>query len=99
MLKEALKSAARIIGLVVVLLLHGTSDSIIPYSQGEALFKLANDPKRFVSVEGGEHNTLVDDMGFDNYYELIKGFVDGAGASENSTRSTCSTWLKTREQQ
>ena len=76
MLKEALKSAARIIGLVVVLLLHGTSDSIIPYSQGEALFKLANDPKRFVSIEDGEHNTLVDDMGFDNYYELIKEFVD-----------------------
>ena len=76
MLKEALKSAARIIGLVVVLLLHGTGDRVIPYSQGQALFKLANEPKRFVTVEDGDHNTLVDDMGFDNYYELIKGFVD-----------------------
>ena len=62
-----------------VLMIHGTKDSIIPYSQGQALFKLANEPKRFVSVEDGDHNTLVDDMGFDNYYELIKGFVDGAG--------------------
>jgi len=62
-----------------VLMIHGTNDGVIPYSQGQALFKLANEPKRFVSVEGGDHNTLVDDMGFDNYYELIKGFVDGAG--------------------
>ncbi len=60
-----------------VLMIHGTGDRVIPYSQGQALFKLANEPKRFVSVEDGDHNTLVDDMGFDNYYELIKSFVDG----------------------
>ena len=60
-----------------VLMIHGTDDRVIPYSQGQTLFKLANEPKRFVSVEDGDHNTLVDDMGFDNYYELIKSFVDG----------------------
>ena len=60
-----------------VLMIHGTSDRVIPYSQGQALFKLANEPKRFVTVDDGDHNTLVDDMGFDNYYELIKSFVDG----------------------
>ena len=69
-----------------VLMIHGTSDRVIPYSQGQALFKLANEPKRFVSVEDGDHNTLVDDMGFDNYYELIKEFVDGA--DEKITTST-----------
>ena len=62
-----------------VLMIHGTSDRVIPYSQGQALFKLANEPKRFVSVEDGDHNTLVDDMGFDNYFELIREFVDDAG--------------------
>lgn len=60
-----------------VLMIHGTGDRVIPYSQGQALFKLANEPKRFVTVDDGDHNTLVDDMGFDNYYELIKSFVDG----------------------
>jgi pimeloyl-ACP methyl ester carboxylesterase len=60
-----------------VLMIHGTGDRVIPYSQGQALFKLANEPKRFVSVEDGDHNTLVDDMGFENYFELIKSFVDG----------------------
>ena len=82
-----------------VLMIHGTSDRVIPYSQGQALFKLANEPKRFVTVDDGDHNTLVDDMGFDNYYELIKEFVDDACTSEKSTRSTRSTRLKTREQQ
>ena len=62
-----------------VLMIHGTNDVVIPYSQGQALFKLANEPKRFVTVDDGDHNTLVDDMGFDNYFELIKSFVDGAG--------------------
>jgi hypothetical protein len=82
-----------------VLMIHGTGDSIIPYSQGQALFKLANEPKRFVTVDDGDHNSLVDDMGFDNYYELIKSFVDGACASEKSTRSTCSTRLNNQEEQ
>lgn len=39
------------------------------------------EPKRFVSVEGGDHNTLVDDIGFDNYYSLVKNFVDGGDLS------------------
>ena len=62
-----------------VLMIHGTSDRVIPYSHGQALFKLANEPKRFVSVSGGDHNTLVNDMGFDEYLALVKEFVDGAG--------------------
>ena len=62
-----------------VLMIHGTKDSIIPYSQGQALFKLANEPKRFVSVKDGDHNSLVNDMGYEEYIKLIKDFVDGAG--------------------
>ena len=69
-----------------VLMIHGTGDRVIPYSQGQALFKLANEPKRFVTVDDGDHNTLVDDMGFGNYYELIKKFVDDA--DEKITTST-----------
>ncbi len=71
-----------------VLMIHGTSDRVIPYSQGQALFKLANEPKRFVSVEDGDHNTLVDDMGFDNYFELIKSFVDGDDLAAKNAKGT-----------
>ena len=63
-----------------VLIIHGKADSVVPYSQGLELFKLANEPKRFVSVEGGEHNTLPDDLGGETYIKLIKEFADNAGA-------------------
>jgi fermentation-respiration switch protein FrsA (DUF1100 family) len=42
-----------------VLFLHGKRDTVIPYSQGEALFALANGPKRFVSFPEGNHGNLV----------------------------------------
>ncbi|MCR5414570.1 MAG: alpha/beta hydrolase [Kiritimatiellae bacterium] len=60
-----------------VLMIHGTADRVIPYSHGRELFGLANEPKRFVPVEGGDHNTLVDGIGFDNYYSLVKNFIYG----------------------
>ena len=77
-----------------VLMIHGTGDRVIPYSQGQALFKLANEPKRFVTVEDGDHNTLVVDMGFDNYFELIKSFVDGVPVSmvDSNSIGDCPHW-------
>ena len=60
-----------------VLIIHGTDDQIIPCAHGQTLFKLANEPKRFVSVEEGDHNSLPDDMGVDRYLKLIKDFMDG----------------------
>lgn len=43
---------------VPLLILHGQRDSVIPFSQGEALFALANRPKRFISFPQGDHNDL-----------------------------------------
>ena len=77
-----------------VLMVHGTKDSIIPYSQGEALFKLANEPKRFVSVKGGDHNSLVEDIGFENYYKLIEEFVDADNSATKNTKGTKDARLK-----
>ncbi len=42
-----------------VLFLHGVRDTVIPYSQGEALFALASAPKRFVRFPEGNHGNLV----------------------------------------
>lgn len=42
-----------------VLVLHGVRDTVIPYSQGETLFALANAPKRFVRFPDGNHGNLV----------------------------------------
>jgi fermentation-respiration switch protein FrsA (DUF1100 family) len=41
-----------------LLVMHGQRDSVIPFSQGEALFALANPPKRFISFPDGNHNDL-----------------------------------------
>lgn len=43
-----------------VLLIHGTSDSIIPIGNSHALFKLANEPKLLEAIEGAGHNNLYD---------------------------------------
>ena len=41
-----------------VLVLHGQRDGVIPFSQGEALFSLANPPKRFIRFPEGHHENL-----------------------------------------
>lgn len=41
-----------------LLVLHGVRDGVIPYGQGEALFALANPPKRFVRFPEGNHENL-----------------------------------------
>lgn len=50
----------RVIGKVTapLLVLHGQRDGVIPFSQGEALFALANPPKRFVRFPEGNHENL-----------------------------------------
>ena len=35
--------------------IHGDADQVVPYSQGEMLFRNAPEPKRFISVPGGSH--------------------------------------------
>lgn len=55
-----------------VVFLHGDRDSIIPHEQGARLYVLAGEPKRFVTVEGADHNDLIDVYGVDEYLALIR---------------------------
>ncbi len=41
-----------------VLVVHGTSDIIVPFEMGERLYAAASAPKRFIRVEGGNHHNL-----------------------------------------
>lgn len=43
---------------VPLLVVHGTSDRIVPYEMGERLYAAAGGPKRFIKVEGGSHHNL-----------------------------------------
>lgn len=38
------------------LIVHGTDDNLIPFALGQELFEAANEPKQFLSVEGGRHS-------------------------------------------
>ena len=65
-----------------VLFFHGTSDRVIPYEHGRALFGLAREPKRFVSIDGGDHNDFPAVMGVDEYLREIRNFADSCGGKE-----------------
>jgi uncharacterized protein len=41
-----------------VLMVHGSNDWVVPIRFGEKLFALANQPKRFIRIEGGAHLAL-----------------------------------------
>jgi uncharacterized protein len=45
-----------------LLIMHGTSDPVIPIGFGERLFSFAHEPKQFVRFPGGSHDNL-DDFG------------------------------------
>lgn len=44
-----------------VLIVHGDADTVIPFTQGQRLYALANQPKQFVRMSGSDHATLVRD--------------------------------------
>ncbi len=44
-----------------VLIVHGDADTVVPFEQGQRLFELANEPKKFVRMRGSDHATLVRD--------------------------------------
>ena len=58
-----------------VLVIHGTDDSVIPHGHGKELFELANEPKRFIPVEGANHNDLVFTMDPERYLTATEGFA------------------------
>jgi fermentation-respiration switch protein FrsA (DUF1100 family) len=41
-----------------LLVLHGERDGVVPFAQGQALYGLANEPKRFVRFPAGGHEDL-----------------------------------------
>lgn len=55
-----------------VFVAHGTADEVIPFRQGEELFAAANEPKRFLPIEGGTHNIGPDER----FYAELRRFLD-----------------------
>jgi abhydrolase domain-containing protein 17 len=57
-----------------VLIIHGTSDSVIPIWHGQKLFALANQPKQFLAVQGADHNDL-DIVAGARYGQALQAFI------------------------
>ncbi len=58
-----------------ILVIHGTRDQVIPFSMGQRLYEAAPEPKSFLSVEGGEHDSIFT-RGGEKYWERLQAFVN-----------------------
>lgn len=56
-----------------LLMIHGTRDATIPYALGQKLFAAANQPKVFLTIEGGNHSNL-QDIGKEDYQKALTEF-------------------------
>ncbi len=57
------------------LVLHGDRDSVVPYRAGQRLFDALPGPKRFVTIEGGDHNDA-EPAQPDVYWGAVDTFID-----------------------
>ena len=58
-----------------LLILHGDADTVVPFRFGERLYALAQSPKRFVRIPGGNH---ADNM--EAAWDDVRAFIVSAGA-------------------
>lgn len=56
------------------MIIHGTSDTIIPYQLGEALFASLAEKKEFVTIGGAGHNNL---FTYPAMYQALQLFLNG----------------------
>ena len=59
---------------VPVLVLHGDADRVVPYALGRELFENMREPKRFVTIRGGDHNDA-EPADPATYWDAIQTFV------------------------
>ena len=69
-----------------IVMLHGTDDHIIPYSQGWKLYQCARQPKWFVPVKEAGHTDFIDVMGQDKYEGMLLLFVQTGSLDKDSKR-------------
>jgi len=58
-----------------VLIMHGDADGVIPFSHGQRLFALAEEPKLSMWISGAGHNNLLQVAG-DRYVNKMQEFIE-----------------------
>jgi fermentation-respiration switch protein FrsA (DUF1100 family) len=70
-----------------VLLIHGTADVLIPWSQAQVLYNAANEPKQLYIVEGATHTATynADSVAWSKrVLEVVKQVSTGSNGSSRS---------------
>jgi uncharacterized protein len=57
---------------------HGTADRTIPFSSGERLFRAANEPKQFITIENADHNNWLTEA----YLKQLDRFITRVSAAQ-----------------
>lgn len=55
-----------------LLVIHGTNDQVIPFSMGKDIFDRAKVKKKFVKIEGANHNNLHDDYQQEYWLPILR---------------------------
>ena len=75
--RESRNKAARI--NIPALIIHGRSDSLVPYSQAEDLYRsLGGESKRLLPIPGADHNDVIF-YDRERYFSAIAAFVEKPG--------------------
>ena len=64
---------------VPLLVIHGDTDEVVPFVQGQMVYERANQPKTFWRVKGARHNDLLYVAG-DDYLKQLRAFYASIGA-------------------
>ncbi len=65
-----------------VMIIHGDSDTIVPYQFGLELYRVVNSPKTFYTVGDGDHNNTYR-VGGKEYYDAIVEFLSNPNDPQN----------------
>ena len=55
-----------------IFIAHGTADQVVPFGHGEKLFQAAHEPKHFMRIEGGDHNSPLSAA----FFTELRAFLD-----------------------
>jgi fermentation-respiration switch protein FrsA (DUF1100 family) len=66
-----------------VLMIHGTEDAVVPFSQGERIFEAAKKPKSFIRYDGPHIGTFKDL----DIRELVIQFLEQAPARKKAAET------------
>jgi fermentation-respiration switch protein FrsA (DUF1100 family) len=67
---------------IPLLLMHGTSDRVIPYAHSVKLFAKAREPKMLITVEGGAHTEALTSRFGVRYQDALVNFFEASIAGQ-----------------